>query len=213
MSREQNNEDHDVLTVGLPQQDSYHGLMRMLVWLSGLAIILLLILWTIAYLQQGSRYYATTAAGQVVAMHPLDEPVITSSYLLQWSSLATRTAFNLDWVNWSQRLDQVNADFTTEGWRHFKKALQQSGLLAGIRDKKLQMTAIVSNTPIILHTAVISGRFTWRVQLPVLITFVSASETVQSSWLVTMNIQRISTLDAYKGIQITDFVVSPALSR
>ena len=85
------------------------------------------------------------------------------------------------------------------------RAMNKSGLLSTVKKEKLEMSAIVSGPPVIVHTAVIHGRFTWRVQLPVLVTFTSASQTRESHWIVTMNIQRISTLDAYKGIQISDF--------
>ncbi len=186
-------------------RDHYRRTIKGIVVMSVLSIILTVILMGLIISQEQPKYYATTTTGRVVPMHSLSEPVITNKYLLQWASLATRAAFNMDWVHYQSDLQKAKSDFTTDGWNKFMKAMKKSGLLSTVRDQKLQMSAIVSGSPIIVNTGVIHGRFTWRVELPVLVTFTSASQTKESHWLVTMNIQRISTLDAYKGIQISDF--------
>jgi len=187
-------------------RDSYRRAIKCIIFLSVLAVVLASILIGLIITTPRSKYYATTTAGQVIPMHSLSEPVITNSYLLQWASLATRTAFNLDFVHYKDQLNRAESDFTPDGWKKFLSALEESSLLKTVIDKKLQMSAIVSGTPVIVSTGVIHGRFTWRLQLPILITFTSANQTSKLKWMVTMNVQRISTLDAYKGIQISDFI-------
>ena len=186
-------------------RDHYRRTIKGIVSMSILSIILTLVFIGLMVSEQQPKYFATTTAGEVIPMHPLSEPVITNSYLLQWASLATRASFNMNWVSFQADLNKAKADFTPGGWDKFMGAMKSSGLLSTVQDKKLEMSAIVSGPPVILITSVIHGRFTWRVQLPVLVTFTSASQTKESHWMVTMNIQRISTLDAYKGIQISDF--------
>lgn len=187
-------------------RDHYRRTVKSIIAMVVTALVMGVILAGLIIETPQPKYYATTTAGQVVPMHSLSEPVITNDYLLQWASLATRTAFNINFVNPQKSLDKAKVDFTSDGWSKFMDAMNSSGLLDTVEGKKLEMSAIVSGAPVILSTAVIHGRFTWRVQLPILVTFTSASQTMQSHWLVTMNIQRISTLDAYKGIQINDFV-------
>lgn len=189
-------------------RDHYRRMVKGIIVMSVVAVILMLVLGGLLLSTPQPKYYATTTAGEVVPMHSLSQPVITNDYLLQWASLATRTAFNLDFVHYQSQLNSAQSDFTSSGWTQFTKAMKDSGLLDTVLDKKLEMSAVISGPPVILSTAVIHGRFTWRVQLPVLVTFSSASATTQARWLVTMNIQRISTLDAYKGIQISDFTAS-----
>ncbi len=189
-------------------RDHYRRTIKGIVILSIIAVVLLLIWAGLILTTPQPKYYATTTAGQVVPMHPLSEPVVTNDYLLQWASLATRTAFNLDFVHYKAQLEKAKSDFTPQGWRQFMDAMNHSGLLETVESKKLEMNAVVSGAAVILSTAVIHGRFTWRVQLPILMTFTSASASSQAHWLVTMNIERTSTLDAYKGIQINDFVAT-----
>ncbi|MCB1827966.1 MAG: type IVB secretion system apparatus protein IcmL/DotI, partial [Coxiellaceae bacterium] len=186
-------------------RDHYRRTVKSIITMAIVGGILAVILAGLIIETPQPKYYATTTSGEVVPMHSLSEPVITNDYLLQWSSLATRTAFNIDFVNYAKQLVKAKADFTPSGWGEFMKAMNNSGLLDAVKSKKLEMSAVVSGAPVILSTAVIHGRFTWRVQLPILVTFTSASATSQSSWIVTMNVERISTLDAYKGIQINDF--------
>jgi intracellular multiplication protein IcmL len=186
-------------------RDHYRSTIKSIVTLSVVAVVLMLVLGGLMLTTPQPQYYATTTAGEVVPMHSLSEPVITNDYLLQWSGLAVRTAFNMNFVNNDASLAQAKSDFSSSAWDQFMAAIKSSGLLDTISSKKLQMNAVVSAPPVILSSDVVHGRYTWRIQIPLLVTFTSASQTTQSRWLVTMNVQRISTLDAYKGIQISSF--------
>lgn len=187
-------------------QLKYRRTLKHIIVLSVTGASMIVILLGLMMTTPATKYYATTTSGQVVPMHSLSQPVVTKSYLLQWASIAARTAFNLDFVHYDSQLKSAQTNFTPQGWSEFQAALTKSGLLQTVQDNKLEMSAIVSGTPVIISSGVVNGRYTWRVQLPILVTFTSASSSSQQNWLLTMNIQRISTLDAYKGIQISDFV-------
>ena len=80
--------------------------------------------------------------------------------------------------------------------------------MVGIVDKKLESSAIVYGPPVILNSMVLSGRFTWRVQLPMLVTFTSANQQTQQRYMITMDIQRVPVVSVPKGIQIKSFYVT-----
>ncbi len=181
---------------------------RTLGWLLTMAIACVVLVVTLTYMSvngKQSDYYATTTKGAVIPLHPLSEPVITNQYLVQWASLATRKAFNLDDVHYQAQLKRAEPYFTPTGWKKFLSALNSSGLLGAVKSKKLMMSTVVSGPPVILNRAVVHGRFTWRIQLPLLVTFTSASEKTKSKLMVTMNVQRVPVLSAAKGIAISDF--------
>lgn len=152
-----------------------------------------------------TKYYATMTTGQVIPLPPLTQPVVTNAYLLEWVSLATRTAFNLDFVNYQKQLDTASTYFTSNGWDAFNKALTSSGLLEAVQSKKLIMSAIVAGSPIIQFQGQVSGRYIWRVRLPILVTYGSASDQRQRRMMVTMIVSRVPALDTPQGILITDF--------
>ncbi|WP_285896377.1 DotI/IcmL/TraM family protein [Coxiella-like endosymbiont of Rhipicephalus sanguineus] len=49
--------------------------------------------------------------------------------------------------------------------------------------------------------------YTWRMQLPLLIIYTSANEERKAHFAVTMDIVRVSVIDAVKNIQINKFSV------
>lgn len=193
--------------VSQPDRDGYRRLTKLTVAMGVLALILSAILFGLILTTPSPKYYATTMSGEVMTMHALSEPVVTEDYLLQWASLAARQALNINFVSPEKSLEKSKPNFTPSGWSQLSEQMKKSGLLASVTDQKVDVSAVVFKTPVVVSTAVLHGRFTWHVQLPMLVTLSSASATTKQRMLVTMDVQRISTLNAYKGIQINTFVV------
>lgn len=189
-------------------RDNYRTTISLLAVMSVVCVGLALVLAYMSMTMRDTRYYATTSTGVVTQLHALNEPVVTDQYMLQWSALAVRSLFNLDFVHYQDQLNQAKNNFTEAGWNKVEYALKTSGFLASITDNKLEANAVISGPAVVLNTAVYHGRYTWRVQMPVLVTYTSASESKRTRFMVTMNVQRVPVLNAYKGIQISDFEVS-----
>lgn len=192
-------------------RDQYRRVLRWSIFLAIVAAALTVILAYMNISEKNPKYYATTTHGQVIQLHSLTEPVVTNKYILQWASLATRSVFNLDFAHYQQQMTNIKPYFTQGGWKQFTKALNDSGLLDSVKDKKLEMSAVVSGAPLIINRSVESGRYTWEIQLPVLITFGSANENAQTKLIVTMKVKRVPVLNDPKGIQISDFVTKKSL--
>ena len=88
--------------------------------------------------------------------------------------------------------------------------MQQSNNLDAVKAKKLIVSAVATRAPIILQKGILNGKYAWRVQMPILVTYQSASEFSQQNNVVTMLITRVSTLNSPRGIGISQFVVGPA---
>ncbi len=186
-------------------RDQYRVALKWLVMMTVIAIGLTATLVYLNVAQKPAKAYATTTSGVIVPLHALNEPVVTNKYILQWASLATRYAFNLSFVGYQQQLQNAQQYFTTDGWSKFMAALKAGKLIQTIESEHVNMSAVVSGTPVILNQWVAGGRYHWRVQFPLLVTFTSASENKQLNLIVTMNIQRVSTLSDAQGVQINDF--------
>ncbi|KTD66075.1 type IVB secretion system apparatus protein IcmL/DotI [Legionella spiritensis] len=156
------------------------------------------------------KYFATSINGRITPLTPLMEPNQSDSAVLQWANQAAIAAFTYNFVNYREELKASSGFFTTEGWQQFLDALQQSNNLDQVKAKKLIVSAVATRAPIILQKGVLNGRFSWRVQMPILVTYQSASEFSQQNNVVTMLITRISTLESPRGIGISQFVVGPA---
>lgn len=197
--------EHGDLDSGISFRDKYRSTLKWVICLSVLAVLLAAIRITMQFTSPESRYYATTVNGQVIPLHSLSEPVITNKFLLQWSEIAARTAYNFDFAHYKEQLAQAAPYFNEGAWTEFNKALKKEGLLTDVINKKLVMSSVVSGAPVILSQSVVDGRYTWTIQMPLLLSFDSASEHRRSHLLITMTVSRVSVMTAAKGIQITSF--------
>ncbi|PIZ04166.1 MAG: type IV secretion protein IcmL [Gammaproteobacteria bacterium CG_4_10_14_0_8_um_filter_38_16] len=191
-------------------RDAYRRTMKWLVFLVVICAILSCVLAWMTYDRKQPLYYAAATNGDVVPMHSLSEPVITSSFIVRWSALTTRLIYNLSFSRYQKQLAQVKPRFTTEGWAKMMSALKASGFLSELVDKRLIISSVVSGPPVILARMIVHGRFTWRVQLPLLVTYTSASTSSQRNIVITIDVQRVPTLNASQGIQIINFLSKPA---
>lgn len=156
------------------------------------------------------KYFATSINGRITPLFPLNEPNQSDSAVLQWANQAAIAAFTYNFVNYRDELQASSGFFTAEGWDQFLSALQQSNNLDAVKTKKLIVSAVATRAPIILQKGVLNGSYSWRVQMPILVTYQSASEFTQQNNVVTMLITRVSTLNSPRGIGISQFVVGPA---
>ncbi len=156
------------------------------------------------------KYFATSINGRITPLFPLNEPNQSDSAVLQWANQAAIAAFTYNFVNYRAELQASSGFFTADGWDQFLNALQQSNNLEAIKAKKLIVSAVATRAPIILQKGILNGRFAWRVQMPLLVTYQSASEFSQQNLVVTMLISRVSTLNSPRGIGIAQFVSGPS---
>ena len=70
-------------------------------------------------------------------------------------------------------------------------------------------SAVITQMPVILNKSVIAGRYSWLVQMPVLITYTSASMSARRALIATMMISRVPVLGSSQGVQVTDMVLQP----
>lgn len=156
------------------------------------------------------KYFATSINGRITPLFPLNEPNQSDSAVLQWANQAAIASFTYNFVNFRDELQASSGFFTAEGWTQFLNALQQSNNLDAVKAKKLIVSAVATRAPIILQKGLLNGVYSWRIQMPILVTYQSASEFSQQNNVVTMLITRVSPLNSPRGIGISQFVVGPA---
>ena len=159
------------------------------------------------------KYFATSINGRITPLSALDKPNQSDSAVLQWANQAAVASYTYNFVNYRSELQAASVFFTPKGWRQFLESIKASRNLEAVKDKKLVVSAVATQAPVILAKDVINGRYSWRVQMPMTVTFQSASERTQENYIVTMLITRISTLNSPRGIGISQFVVAPAGGR
>lgn len=204
----------DALTVVALRNQFYKDSQRKVILALLLSILINLILGAmLVYLlthPPEPKYFATSINGRITPLFPLNEPNQSDSAVLQWANQAAIASFTYNFVNYRDELQASSGFFTPAGWDQFLDALQQSNNLDAVKAKKLIVSAVATRAPIILQKGLLNGVYSWRVQMPILVTYQSASEFTQQNNVVTMLITRIPTLNSPRGIGIAQFVVGPA---
>ncbi|HRD69089.1 MAG: type IVB secretion system apparatus protein IcmL/DotI [Legionella sp.] len=204
----------DALTAVALRNQFYKDSQRKVILALLLAIVVNLVLGSmLVYIlthPPAPRYFATSINGRITPLFPLNEPNQSDSAVLQWANQAAIASFTYNFVNFRDELQASSGFFTAEGWDQFLTALQQSNNLDAVKAKKLIVSAVATRAPIILQKGILNGVYSWRVQMPILVTYQSASEFTQQNNVVTMLITRVSTLNSPRGIGIAQFVVGPA---
>ncbi len=154
------------------------------------------------------KYFATSTDGRIMPLVPLSQPNLSKSALLQWASTAAISAYTYDFINYRQALQAASEYFTPEGWNSFMEALDSNNNLKAVIAKKLIVSAVVTGAPVVVQEGLLDSRYTWKVQMPMLVTYQSASQFSQQTLTVTMLITRISTLSSARGIGIAQFIAT-----
>ena len=152
-----------------------------------------------------SSYFTTSVNGQASPLIPLLEPNTSDSVVTQWADLACIGAFTYNFVNYESQLELASEYFTQNGWNSFMNSLKESNNLNTMISKKLVVSAVALSTPLILKKGIVNGVYSWRIQLPILVTYQSASEVTQMKMIINLLMTRISTRDNYKGVGIEQF--------
>lgn len=199
----------DQASQALSKNDFYRGtypkVLKLLIYLTISAFFLLMFVGYYVVSPHKAEYFMVRQNNQAELTPALDYPIVSRSEILRWSSQSVISVYNFDFSNWEVRVKEVAPLFTPNGFDRFQDALKLDGVLSGIVEQKLQVTAVVTGPPVIIAEGILAGRYTWKVNLPVLLTYISSSEVRQRSIYVTMVITRISVLDSPRGYAIEQF--------
>lgn len=152
------------------------------------------------------QYFATTASSQLIKFHPLTDPVVDDNYVLQWTANAVQQAFSLDFIHWRQQLMQAANNFTPSGWHFFLSAFKQSGDLDTLVHLQMVSNAVVTGAPVILYQNVLGDRYVWKIELPILITYISTAKTIHQPLKITVMVDRVPVQDNPNQIAINEFL-------
>lgn len=189
-------------------RDNYRRVMKLLLIMSIVMVVLILILAYLFTHRPEPRYFATTQSGRILRLIPLNQPMLSSEALLSWASQVAMSAYTYNFANYRQKIQSQEVNFTGDAWQQFLQQLKDSGNIQAVDQRKINVNGVVSGSPVIVYQGMLKGRYAWKVQVPLLVTFVSASDRFQKNYMVTMIVVRVSTVQNQNGVAVAQFVVS-----
>lgn len=168
----------------------------------------------------GRVLYSKSGRPLMRPMAPQEKPVTTRATLLQWATLAVTSINNFTASNYQTSLkEEIPKYFTPEGGQAFLDELESSGILDRVVQDRLILSSVVIGTPVVLKQGMLSygifnNKYTWKIQLPLLVTFQAATrqKTIieKKKYIVTLLVIEMPTWLSPNGIGIQQYTVTKA---
>ncbi|UTC24403.1 DotI/IcmL family type IV secretion protein [Candidatus Comchoanobacter bicostacola] len=120
-------------------------------------------------------------------MYLLDLPVKSQDEVIRWASIVSAELHSFSFRNYESHFNGMRDLCTNEGWQAVSSAFLKSQLLGDVITKKLSVSSIVTGKPALLKHGMQLGAYSWLIQVPLLVTYESASEK--------RNVRRVATID------------------
>lgn len=106
--------------------------------------------------------------------------------ILAWAYESMMATYNYNFTQANAETIKKNAEqyYTKAAWDNYDSQLSNSDILDKIKKKKLIASVGVDPAPLILN----KGEHTWKIQLPLIIHYQSASEHISQKQMTTLDI-------------------------
>lgn len=152
-------------------------------------------------------FYAVKPDRTTFELIPLDRPNVSTRALLRWATLAATATFTLNFVNYEKDLAGLKIYFTASGYDNFLAALNESGTLKTLVEKQMVITSVPVGPAIVSGENDVGGYHTWNVQVPITVSYETASEVGKSNKVVSLLVSQVPTREAPTGIGIAQYTV------
>lgn len=167
----------------------------------------LLLAWRIEHPPEPVYFEAEN--GRITRLMPLNEQ-ISSDAVTNWVAKAVSKSFNYDFQNFEDQFTEVRTNFTDDGWRTFKGAMEESKVVEYVVKSRLVSKGIVTGAPRLVDSKAIGGVWHWKFKIPMIISYQGGSEGVGREQPVnaTVVVTRVPTTERPNGIAIRQLLVA-----
>ncbi|MEE4377686.1 MAG: DotI/IcmL/TraM family protein [Candidatus Competibacteraceae bacterium] len=160
------------------------------------------------------EYFATTADGRLIPLVPISEPYVAPEVMLTWVTQSVTQAYTLDFVHFRQQLSEMRELFTARGFRKHRDALDEAGILEAVKKRRLVTQVVATAPPIITNLGRIGNRFSWRIEVPIQVSYQGGSSQSQPQKnVVEVLVVRIPTHELARGYAIHQMITRQASGR
>ena len=152
-------------------------------------------------------YFASTSDGRVLPMVPLDRPVRSERWLINWSGKIIIDLLTMSAVNYGKSFILVQNDFLPQTFQDLVKSFEDNGTKKYILDNRMDTYVVLENSPVIYQSGIVSGRRAWKIQAPVLITYTNGNGSSPKRFLINMIVMRVPTSVNKNGVVISNFAL------
>lgn len=190
------------------RNDFYRDNFRRVVFILLLSVILNIILIASLFFLSAKPtkvvYFASDSQGKLIKMQPLSQPVMSATALQSWVSRNVPKIYSLDYVHYRTQLNNIRKYFTAFGWNNFRQTFQP--VLQKILSQQYVVSAAITDVPYISEHATLNGVYSWKVQVPIKITFRKGNTATTSNDIMQLVIQRVNNATSDQLVGISQIV-------
>lgn len=186
--------------------DRYRFIQKVLAGLLVLTIFLAYALYDVYRNPPKPQYIAAENDGRIIELRPISRPTISKNALLTWAAESVTSIFTYDYVNYRKQF-QSNVDyFSADGWQAYMEQLDKSGTLQTVKEKSMLVSAVITSSPVIAGEGQMNGVYTWKVEMPIDVTYTPFGQSpIKQKLVIKMNLRAISPLENPRGVVIDSF--------
>lgn len=124
-----------------------------------------------------------------------------------WLLTALNTIYGVGFDNIDEKIDEASYYFTPQGYSSYLKALDTSGFKQDIITKKLKITLLATQNPVLINGGSVDDLEFWRLRVPVLISYLGGRDIVTSQKMIEVLIVRVPAYKNEKGLAISEFIM------
>lgn len=124
-----------------------------------------------------------------------------------WLLTALNTIYGVGFDNIDEKVEAASYYFTPDGYSSYLKAIETSGFKSDIVKKKLKITLLAIQDPVLINGGSVGDLEFWRLRVPVLISYLGGKEIVTSQKMVEALIVRVPAYKNEKGLAISEFIM------
>jgi intracellular multiplication protein IcmL len=153
------------------------------------------------------EFSAIKPTGERMQLNAYHEPNTLPGTILTWASKAAVAAYTFDFAGYESQTALAKPYFTPAGWQAYQAGIKN--VIRRITKQKLFVNGVVSAPPVISNQGELPGHgYSWRVQIPFLVTYQSSQESKTENYYVSMTIVKVPTTINPQGIGIEQFDMS-----
>ena len=156
-------------------------------------------------------YFLTDSVGRLMQEVPVSVPGMSTDAAAAWTMEAIEAAYSYNYVNYRSQLQNAQKYFTEYGWRNYMEALTASNNLLAVTERKMIFVAKVVGKPRLINEGILSGAYSWKFQVPLLVNFLEApydKPSFSNAYQVTVIVQRQKLLQSYQGLAIIQMIAA-----
>lgn len=155
------------------------------------------------------RFFYTDGKGTPYEITPLDAPVMSEADLLTWTVQSIVAAYTVNFKEYRDQLSRAAKHFTIDGWNSFGTAFLKTGNLDEIKRARLVASAQPERAATIRDRAIINGRLTYKIELPLIVSYENENQSNTQHLLVTVLVVRDVVTSHPDGIAIDQINAPP----